>query len=212
MDYWNNGMEDNLNMDNNLINNMKYFKQVIGKKCYLSPTDPEDAEKYCEWLNDLSITMHLDPSISVSVEGEKNIIRELQSKHRIFSIIDLYTDELLGSCGLHDVNMVNGIAMFGIFIGRKDHWNKGYGEEATRLCLDFGFNVLNLHNIYLMVMDYNPKAIRLYEKVGFKMIGKRREARNFGGKRHDIILMDIIAGELKSDYVNSLLDNMLNNK
>ena len=185
---------------------MKYFKQVIGKKCYLSPSDPEDAEKYCEWVNDLSITMHLEPTMSISVEAEKNIIRKLQAKHRIFSIIDLYTDELIGSCGLHDIDNVNGLAMFGIFIGRKDHWNKGYGKEATSLCLDFGFNVLNLHNIYLMVIDYNPRAIKCYEKVGFKTIGKRREARCFGGKRHDVIMMDILASEFESPYINGLLE------
>jgi RimJ/RimL family protein N-acetyltransferase len=184
---------------------MKYFKQVIGEKCYLSPTDPADAAQYCEWINDLGITMNLEPTISVSVEAEANLIRELQSKHRIFSIIDLYTDELLGSCGMHDIDLVNGLAMFGIFIGRKDHWNKGYGVEATSLCLDFGFNVLNLHNIYLIVVDYNPRAIRCYEKAGFKTIGRRREARHFGGKRHDLILMDILSTEFTSPYVKGLI-------
>lgn len=186
---------------------MKYFKQVIGKKCYLSPTDPEDAEKYCEWINDISIMMHLEPTMSLSVEAEKAVIRELQSKHRIFSIIDMESDELLGSCGLHDIDHVNGLALFGIFIGNKNFWNKGYGEEATRLCLDYGFNVLNLHNIYLLVIEYNPRAIRCYEKVGFKTIGKRREARFFGGKRHDILLMDILASDFKSVYISSLLED-----
>ncbi len=185
---------------------MIYYKQVIGKKCYLSPIDPEDANQYCEWFNDLSLTINLDSTFSITPDVERTIINELKSgNNKIFGIIDSKTDKLIGGVGLHDINNYNQTAMFGIYIGDKSFVSKGYGEEATKLMLDYGFNILNLHNIYLLVYEYNKKAIELYKKIGFKIIGKRRQARVFAKKRYDIVLMDILADEFESIYINTLM-------
>ncbi|MGB4722593.1 MAG: GNAT family protein, partial [Defluviitoga tunisiensis] len=80
----------------------------------------------------------------------------------------------------------------------KEYLSKGYGTEAMELLLDYGFNALNLQNIMLEVFDYNKRAIKAYEKVGFKVIGKRRQAKFFNNKRYDIIFMDI----LKDEFLN----------
>jgi len=187
---------------------MSYYKQVIGEKCYLSPIDTEDAHQYCKWLNDLSISVHLDSNFSLTPDIEKNIINELRSgNNKIFGIVDLKTDKLIGGVGLHDINYYNQTAMYGIYIGDKNYLGKGFGKEATKLILDYGFNILNLHNIYLMVYDYNQKAIDLYKKIGFEIIGKRRQARLFAKKRYDIILMDILADEFESVYVKNLIND-----
>lgn len=186
---------------------MPYYKQVVGTKCYLSPIDPDDAHQYCTWLNDLSITVHLDSTFTLTPDIERNIINELRSgNNKIFGIVDIKTDMLIGGVGLHDINNYNQTAMFGVYIGDKNYLGKGFGEEATKLMLDYGFNILNLHNIFLMVYDYNQKAIDLYKKIGFKIIGKRRQARLFAKKRYDIAFMDILADEFESVYVKSLLD------
>jgi len=63
--------------------------------------------------------------------------------------------------------------------------------------LDYGFKALNLHNIQLKTYSFNKRAIKCYEKVGFKMVGSRREALLRNGERHDIIVMDILAAELQ---------------
>ena len=56
-------------------------------------------------------------------------------------------------------------------IGNKDFWDRGYGTEAVRLLLRFGFLTLNLNNIRLTVHSFNERAIRCYEKCGFKRCG-----------------------------------------
>jgi RimJ/RimL family protein N-acetyltransferase len=61
--------------------------------------------------------------------------------------------------------------------------------------LDYGFKALNLHNIFLRVYSFNERAIKSYENIGFKIIGKILESLLRGKERHDIILMDILHDE-----------------
>ena len=173
-----------------------YFKKLIGKKCYLSPIDVNDAEKFTEWLNDMEILKNLQLYNGIiSLENEKALLINLSKEHN-YSIVDLETNELIGSCGFLDIDYVNQTAETGIFIGKKTFWNKGYGTEALSLLIDYGFKALNFNNIMLKVYDYNKVAIRCYEKIGFRYIGIRREALLRDLTRHDIVFMDI----LKNDF------------
>jgi len=60
--------------------------------------------------------------------------------------------------------------------------------------------ILNFHRLELMVMDYNKKAIHVYEKIGFKEVGLKREANFLQGKYHDVYMMDILAAEFRGLY------------
>jgi len=173
-----------------------YFKKLVGKKCYLSPMDVNDAEKYTEWLNDLEVSTGLGQVYEgiLNVESEKEILKDLSQKHN-YSVIDIETNELIGSCGFSVIDNLNQTAENGIFIGNKKFWDKGYGTEAMILLMDYGFKALNLHNVLLRVFSFNERAIKCYEKIGFKTIGKRREALKRGDKIYDIIYMDILYDE-----------------
>ena len=94
-----------------------------------------------------------------------------------------------------DVDLINQTAELGIFIGEQDDRNKGYGKEAIKLILDYGFNTLNLNNIMLKVYSFNEKAIKTYKKVGFKTFGVRRECRYRDGLVYDTVYMDILKKE-----------------
>ena len=173
-----------------------YFKKLTGKKCYLSPIDENDAEKFTEWLNDLEVTQYLAamyPRI-INVQNEKGFLEKLAKEHN-YSIIDMDTNELLGNCGFPHMDNINQTGEVGIFIGNKKYWNKGYGTEALTLLIDFGFKVLNLHTISLRVVSFNPRAIKVYEKIGFKIVGRIRECILMGKERFDMIYMDIIHNE-----------------
>jgi RimJ/RimL family protein N-acetyltransferase len=178
-----------------------YFKKMIGKKCYLSPIDRNDAEKFTEWLNDVEVTVNLQMyNTVINVESEKAFLDTLSKEHN-YSIIDKETDELIGNCGFMEIDHVNQTAEVGIFIGNKNYWNKGYGDEALTLLLDYGFKALNLHNILLKVYDYNTRAIKTYENIGFKKIGMRREALCRNLQLHNIIFMDILSNEYYKEEI-----------
>jgi RimJ/RimL family protein N-acetyltransferase len=172
-----------------------YFKKLVGKKCYLSPIDVNDAEKFTEWLNDMEILVNLQLYGGIiNLENEKAFLSNLSKEHN-YSIINLETNELIGNCGFLDIDFVNQTAEIGIFIGNKNFWNKGYGTEALSLLIDYGFKALNFHNIMLKVYEFNKGAIKSYEKIGFKQIGKRREALHRNLERYNIIFMDILQNE-----------------
>jgi len=177
-----------------------YFKKMTGKKCYLSPIDMNDVEKYTEWLNDLEITKYLTlyPYI-ISFENEKEFLDKLSKGHN-YSIIDNNTNELIGNCGFGDIDHINQTAEAGIFIGNNKYLNNGYGTEALSLLLDYGFKALNFHNIFLRIFSFNERAKKCYEKIGFKIIGKKRESLLRGKERHDIILMDILYNDFYEKY------------
>jgi RimJ/RimL family protein N-acetyltransferase len=90
-------------------------------------------------------------------------------------------------------------------IGDKNYWNQGYGQEATRLLLDYGFNLLNLNSIMLGVFSFNQRAIKAYRRVGFREIGLRRQARIINGQKYDVLEMDILAEEFTPLYIHKFL-------
>jgi RimJ/RimL family protein N-acetyltransferase len=175
---------------------MKYFRKMIGKRCYLSPMNPEDAQKYVAWLADMEVAQYLTVACHIiSLYVERQTLERFVRQGDHFAIVDSKNDELLGGCGLLNPDHINRNAEVGIFIGEKSYWNKGYGEEAMRLLLDYAFNILDLNNIMLNVYAYNTRAIRCYRKIGFKEIGRRRQAKRIQGRSYDIIFMDILAEE-----------------
>ena len=80
-------------------------------------------------------------------------------------------------------------------MGEPEFWGKGYGSDAMNVILRFGFRQLNLNRVNLNVFEYNPRAIRSYEKVGFQIEGRERQWIAREGKRWDIIYMGILRRE-----------------
>ena len=103
---------------------------------------------------------------------------------------------VLGEAVLNDFDLDNRSANFRIMLTRETHFGKGYGTQATKLIIAYAFEQLDLHRIDLEVYDFNPRAARVYEKVGFVREGVRREALLWEGEYRDAIVM----GMLRSDY------------
>lgn len=178
---------------------MKYFKKFVGENVYLSPMSMEDASIYTNWMNTLTITEGLgSASLSVSLESEREWIKK-NAGTSLFAIVSVKTDELLGNCGIENINSIHQFAEVGLFIGEENNRNQGYGAEALGLLLDYGFDYLNLNNIMLKVFSFNERAIQCYKKVGFKEIGRRREVYYLKGKFYDNIFMDILRREWRGN-------------
>jgi diamine N-acetyltransferase len=97
--------------------------------------------------------------------------------------------------GLHGVDLGNGTAEFGIAIGEKEEWNKGYGTDALRAICDFGFGALRLERIGLMVYEGNARGRRAYEKAGFTMEATLRHAHFARGQHEDVHVMSLLRDE-----------------
>jgi RimJ/RimL family protein N-acetyltransferase len=112
-----------------------------------------------------------------------------------FSVRTLEDDHLIGDVGLDGVHWLHGEAFVGIAITERDYWGKGYGTDAMRVILRYAFLELNLQRVSLDVFEYNPRALRSYEKAGFKHEGCLRGALLREGRRWDMIFMGILRQE-----------------
>ena len=183
---------------------MKYFKKLVGERIYLSPKNVEDVEIFTKWMNDFYVTDYTGRSSkTMTLQEEKEYLEKNDNNKSTFAIIDIETDKIIGTLGLHDVDHINRTATLGIFIGDRDYWSKGYGTEAIQLLLDFGFNYLNLNNIDLSLMEFNQRALKCYQKCGFKESGRRRKCKFINGKYWDSIHMDILAEEFQDTYIKN---------
>ena len=183
---------------------MRYFKKLVGERIYLSPRNVEDVEIFTEWMNDFFVTDYTGRSYqTVTLQEEKEHLEKRAINKSVFAIIDSEKDEMIGTVGLHEIDNINRTATLGIFIGNKNYWSKSYGTEAIKLILDFGFNYLNLNNIDLALMEFNQRALKCYEKCGFKEIGRKRKCKFINGKYYDSILMDILAEEFTESYIKN---------
>ncbi len=183
---------------------MKYYKKLVGERIYLSPRNNEDVEKFTEWLNDFETTDYIGRSAYITtLDGERQYFEENMNKNYNFFIVTLEDDKLIGTIGLEQYDFINRTATLGIFIGDKDYRSKGYGAESINLILDYGFNYLNLNNIKLNLMSFNERALKCYQKCGFKEYGRRRECKFINGKYYDSIEMDILASEFEGNYIKN---------
>ena len=187
---------------------MQFIKKLVGDRIYLSPrgTSDEEIEKFTDWMNDFQTTDFIGRSGQVvTFIGEKewleNSTKNVQD--RSFSIIELNHNKLIGTISLENFSWIERSAVLGIFIGDKDFRNNGYGTEAIKLLLEYGFKYLNLHSIRLDLLSINERAHKCYLKCGFKDTGCSREAIYVNGKYYDKLHMDILENEFEGDFIRN---------
>jgi RimJ/RimL family protein N-acetyltransferase len=125
---------------------------------------------------------------------EKDLEKESPTTFNFF-IRALEGDRLIGFVGLGGVQGSQGDAWMSIGLGDRQDWGKGYGTDALQVLLRYAFTELNLHRVSLAVFEYNPRALRSYEKAGFRIEGCQRKMTQREGRRWDGILMGILRDE-----------------
>jgi len=160
----------------------------------LAPLRPEDSPVLFEWINDRALVLHSAPYRPVSREEHERWFATVRTRSdvRIFGIRLRADGRLIGSCQLNGIHPVHRSAELQIRIGEADARGRGFGTDATRLLLRFGFDELDLHRIYLQVFATNEPARRLYERVGFRSEGVLREAAWIADEWVDVVLMAIL--------------------
>jgi len=180
---------------------------IVGKNIALGPLRHDLIPLYMKWINDFEVVRGLSILPPLTWESEEAWY-ESASRSRTSASFTVYERPILrplGNCGLFGIDHKNRTAELGIMLGEKDCWGKGYGTEAVSLVLDYGFTGLGLHNIMLTVFSFNERAVRAYNKAGFHLIGRRRQAWRLGGQAYDVIYMDYLASEFESPVLRKLL-------
>ncbi len=170
---------------------------LLGERICLRPVEREDIDLFLRWLNDPEICRFLLLHRPLNRAEEEEFLQNIHKReHDVFFVIALKEGgRPIGSCSMHGFGLPNRSAELGIQIGEKEYWSRGFGREAMELLCGYGFGVLNLNRIGLSVYEYNARGIRCYEKVGFRLEGRRRQARFWDGKYFDVLEYGLLASE-----------------
>jgi len=152
---------------------------------------PSDLER--EWKSE-GFTLERDAWVVTTPEGRIVGYEEFVNQHW-FSIRTLDDDKLLGDIDLYIYNWPGRDTFVGLGIGERDFWGKGYGTDVMKVILRYAFTEINMKRVTLTVFEYNPRAIRSYEKAGFRHEGRMRAVLNKEGKRWDMLTMGILREE-----------------
>jgi RimJ/RimL family protein N-acetyltransferase len=159
---------------------------------------------YQRWINDFAMlrTIGAVPPRPTTFEQEEAWYAGNTNPGEIrFTIYERAGLRPIGTTAFHGLDYRNRTAIFGIFIGEADARGKGLGTETTVLMLDYAFTVLGLHSVMLTVAEFNPAAVRAYQKAGFREFGRRRQCRWMGGRLWDDVYMDCLAPEFSRPTV-----------
>jgi diamine N-acetyltransferase len=172
---------------------------IRGELVYLRAPERSDVPAFVRWFNDADVLENLamHAPMSEAAEGvwfDRMLERQGTTDYH-FVICVLADGRAIGTTGLHGLDLVNGTAEFGIAIGEKDQWNKGYGTDTLRAICDFGFGRLRLERIGLMVYEGNDRGRRAYEKAGFTLEGTLRRAHFTRGRHVDVHVMSMLREE-----------------
>jgi RimJ/RimL family protein N-acetyltransferase len=175
---------------------------LTGELTRLVAADPEILGKLtAEWSQDTEFFMLFDsdPVQPRNAARANAFYRERAEKERPGSfpfLVQRLDDGMnIGEGGLWGAYSHNRDAWISIGIGERALWGKGYGSDATNVLLRFAFRELNLHRVNLVTFEYNPRAIRAYEKLGFQHEGQQRGGMKRGGQRWAILFMGILRDE-----------------
>ncbi len=170
-----------------------------GEKIILRELRREDIILAQNYINDPETRRLLSPTIPFpfTEKDEENWFEGISAfgDKYSFAIVDLDINEYIGSCGVNNIDWKNSIATIGILIGKKEYWGKGYGTDAMKVLISFIFNQMNINKIKLNVFSFNDRAIKSYEKCGFKIEGRLRQELYRDGKYHDNIIMGLLREE-----------------
>lgn len=169
---------------------------------YLRAAEREDIPLFVTWLNDnrTSRTLGARAPLSIPLEEQwfDRMLADQGKGGYLFVACLLEDDRPVGDVGLFDLDLVNGSAGLGIMVGDVADHGRGLGTDMLRAMLSFGFGSLRLERIWLEVYEFNPRARRIYERVGFVVEGVLRHAAFLEGRYVDVDRMAILADEWRA--------------
>ncbi|RZT15523.1 GNAT family N-acetyltransferase [Fictibacillus sp. BK138] len=172
-------------------------KLLEGNKIYLRPLEQSDKESiYLALTNEEVRKMTGSKKVFTREQINGYYDRISSDDSRVdLTICTQEDDEVVGDISILEINPLNRNAYIRVALNEPKYFGRGYGSEAMKLMVKFGFQTLNLHRIELNVYSFNERGIKTYEKLGFKKEGVQREALFYEGQYHDSIIMGILESE-----------------
>jgi RimJ/RimL family protein N-acetyltransferase len=166
-----------------------------GGKVRLRRHVPANRETFQRWYADEEVARLLRHDLRPLNERQSRsyfdtLILPMSARGLAFAIHDKESDRLIGTTALTETaDYAPDARLFRIAIGEKDFWDRGMGTDATALVLDQGFECLPIQEVRLEVFAHNPRAIAVYERIGFSRTGEHYE--NLGPNRPQLHVFEM---------------------
>ncbi|TFG70894.1 MAG: N-acetyltransferase [Anaerolineales bacterium] len=170
-----------------------------GEQVYLRPIEKADLPLLHVWANDAELRALTGEVFPTSFSGLETYVDKIGTDtSRVWFVIVLKeTHQIIGECGLLRMFYAWRTTDLSIILGDKGAWGKGYGREALHLLLNYAFGYLNFHRIAIGVVGTNERALRFYERAGFKREGVQRDGYYYNYKYQDFVMMSILDDEFR---------------
>ena len=173
------------------------------ERIWLRPLEDRDMPAYAAGINDTAVGIPAGYRWPLSPDQARAWLeRQQESVKRgdsfLYAVCELGDDRFIGTTWLHELSWMDGSAELAIYMDH-DHLGAGWGTEAVLTIVRFGFVSLGLTRIWLTVDADNARAIRSYEKVGFKKEGVMRQSRRGLNGLDDSLMMAILRDEWEAD-------------
>jgi RimJ/RimL family protein N-acetyltransferase len=169
-----------------------------GQRVNLRGLRRDDMEHVRRWWDNAEATQYMETGARPATEPMLEAFYKSATENPnvvVFVVEDADTGQPIGTSGLFEIFWPGRRAEFRILIGEPSTFDKGYGTEATRMTVAYGFSRLNMEVIHLGVNASNARAVRAYEKAGFVKEGLRRKFVFARGVYHDAVVMSILREE-----------------
>jgi RimJ/RimL family protein N-acetyltransferase len=172
---------------------------LVGERVRLRGVREDDLPTLARWEMDTGRLATLSDWVvppSEAAAKERIAKWSANEEDRIGFAIETLDDPpaLIGHLGLWGARPKDRHATLAIALGR-EYIGRGYGTDAMRVIVGYGFREMGLHRIQLTVAPFNPAGIRAYEKAGFVEEGRHRESVWHDGRWYDEVLMSVLDHE-----------------
>ncbi|MCK8523335.1 GNAT family N-acetyltransferase [Aquimarina sp. D1M17] len=130
------------------------------------------SETYVAWLNDVDVYQYLETGGNYTLDQLETYLKEQEEKDILFWGIHIKdSDKHIGNIKIDPIDSVKNSGEYGIMMGDKNEWGKGYAKEASICVINYCFEAIKLSQITLGVIEKNIGALKLYENMGFEIEG-----------------------------------------
>ncbi len=173
---------------------------LTGERIYLRPFEASDIPLVRRWANDPETRAQTSEVFPSSLKSTEEYFERLRTDpYRVWFTVALKeSGRPIGQVGILRIYHPWRTADLTMIIGETELQGKGYGREAMELALDYAFGALGLHRIAIAVVGFNERAIRFYEKLGFRREGVQRDGYFHGHRWHDFVMMSLLEHEFRA--------------
>lgn len=143
-------------------------------------------DEYVSWLNDPEVFRYLGTKFGQTPASVTRYVESVQAPDLLCKIVEKASNAHVGNISLHSIHPVHRCAELGIMIGSANARGKGYGREACRLLIAYGFDHLNLHKITAGTVVANAAMTQVFLGLGFVIEGTLAQHFYLEGQYHDI--------------------------